>query len=87
MNAVLIRGPKALFPQLASIVGLSADHGVGGEVGDDRVLSAHATDDAIAAARALGFTVEVEATVLEQGQMLAQVLQEGGDDVTEIDIA
>jgi hypothetical protein len=87
MNAVTIRGPQAQFPQLADVEGLSVDHGMVGIDGADQILAAYATDEAVAAIRALGFTVNVDATPDQQSQLLAQVLQDGGPDVTSIDVA
>ena len=87
MNSVTIRGPRAQFPQLAPIEGLSLDHAMVGTDGADQILSTYATDEAVAAIRALGFTVDVDATPDQQNQLLAQVLQDGGPDVTTIDVA
>jgi hypothetical protein len=87
MNAVTIRGPQADFPQLAEVDGLSVDHGAVGVDGADQILSAYATDEAVTAIRALGFTVDVDATPEQQNELLAQVLQEGGPDVSDIAIA
>jgi hypothetical protein len=87
MNAVTIRGPQAQFPQLAQVEGLSLDHATVGTDGADQILVAHATDEAVTAIRALGFTVDVDATPDQQSQLLAQVLQDGGPDVTTIDVA
>jgi hypothetical protein len=72
---------------LVEVEGLSLDHSIFGTDGADQILAARATDDAVAAMRALGFTVDIEATPEEQSQALAQVLQDGGPDITNIDVA
>lgn len=87
MKAIVIRGPDSAFPQIASVIGLNVDHGQVGHIGSDKVLSAYATDEAIAEIEALGLQVDVEATEDEQQQLLAQILQEGGSDATDIGIA
>jgi hypothetical protein len=88
MIEVTIRGPQAQFSQLAQIAGLSVDHAMVATDGADQILAAEATEEAIVAIQALpGFTVTVDATEEEQNQLLAQVLQDGGPDVTGIDVA
>lgn len=88
MKDVLIRGPAASFPQLVGIDGLALDHARSGQDGADHLLATEATDDAIAAIGALaGLTVEVVATEAEQNALMAQIFQEGGSDVTSINIA
>lgn len=87
MNAVVIRGPRALFAEIASVPGLSLEGGTAGDDGDTHFLAAYATDDAVAAIRAAGLTVDIEATEEQQRARIAQIRQEGGSDVTDIDIA
>lgn len=84
----MIIGPPALFPQIATVQGLRVDHGSWGDDGaGQHVLLADATDEAIAEIEAVGLTVEVQATEEQQNLQLAQLLEEGGPDVTDIDIA
>lgn len=87
MHAVVIIGPAGLFPQLLGISGLDLDHGQAADVAGDHILAVSATDDAIAAIRALGLTVDVQASEEDQRTLLAQVLQEGGPNVNDIDVS
>ncbi|HZD37586.1 MAG TPA: hypothetical protein VE664_02990 [Actinomycetes bacterium] len=87
MKSVVIRGPGDRFQQLASVSGLNVDHAQAADVAGEHILTAYATDDAIAVVRALGLTVDVQETEDDQRARLAQLVQEGGTDVTEIDIA
>jgi hypothetical protein len=84
VKEVVIRGPAGLFPQLLDIKGIAIDHARAGDDGSDHVLLTEATDDAIAAIEAVGLDVEVRATEAQQNALLAQILDEGGTDVTGI---
>jgi alkanesulfonate monooxygenase SsuD/methylene tetrahydromethanopterin reductase-like flavin-dependent oxidoreductase (luciferase family) len=85
VKEVVIVGPPELFPQIATVQGLRVDHGRWGDDGAGRhVLAAEATDEAIAEIEGVGLTVEVQSTEEEQNLELAQLLEEGGPDVTEI---
>jgi hypothetical protein len=87
VNAVRIRGPRALFAGILGTPGLSLEGGSAGDDGDTHFLAAYATDDAIAAIRAAGLTVDIDATLAQQRTLLAQIRQQEGSDVTDIDIA
>ena len=87
MKEVVIRGPADRFQQLGSVSGLNVDHAQAADFAGEHILIAYATDDAIAAVRTLGLTVDVQETEDDQRARLAQLIQEGGTDVTEIDIA
>jgi hypothetical protein len=88
VKRVVVSGPPALFPQLLGVEGLNMDHGQAGEgPGGSHVLAMDATDEAIVEMEALGLTVDVKATEADRNALLAQVVQEGGSDVTDIDIA
>jgi hypothetical protein len=88
VNEVVIVGPPELFAQLPSVPGVRVDHpSYGEDAAGQHVLLAEATDDAIPAIEALGLTVEVQATLEEQNALIAQIIEEEGTDVTDIDIA
>jgi hypothetical protein len=84
VKEVVIRGPAGLFPELLDIQGIALDHAQAGDDGSDHVLLTEATDEAIAAIEAVGLEVEVLATEEQQDALLAQILEEGGTDVTGI---
>jgi hypothetical protein len=84
VKQVVIRGSAALFTQLLDVQGLALDHARAGDDGADHVLVTEATDDAIAAIEAIGLDVEVVATEEQQNELLAQIIEEGGEDVTGI---
>jgi hypothetical protein len=87
VHAVVIIGPADLFPRVGGVTGLDVDHGQAGDVGEVHILGAHATDDAIAAIRALGLTVEVQTSEDDQRALLAQVLADAGPNANEIDVS
>lgn len=84
MKSVVIRGPGTLFPQLLAISGLDLDHAQAADIGDQHILSAYATDEAIDAMRLLGLTVEIKATEADEQARLAQFLADFREDDTGI---
>lgn len=88
MNRVVIVGAPALFAQLGEVSGFVVDHPTyGTDAAGQHVLTADATDEAILEIEALGLTVDVLATEEQQDALIARLIEEGGTDVTDIDIA